>query len=45
VIAHGATRSEAIDRLVRALDATIVDGLKSNRAFLARLADHAAEVL
>jgi len=41
VIAHGATRSEAIDRLVRALDATIVDGLKTNRAFLARLADHA----
>ncbi|WP_439545786.1 acetyl/propionyl/methylcrotonyl-CoA carboxylase subunit alpha [Sandarakinorhabdus sp.] len=42
VIAHGATRSEAIDRLVGALDATIVDGLKSNRAFLARLADHPA---
>ncbi|WP_353198568.1 biotin carboxylase N-terminal domain-containing protein [Sandarakinorhabdus sp.] len=42
VIAHGATRSDAIDRLVGALDATIVDGLKSNRAFLARLADHPA---
>jgi len=40
VIAHGATRAEAIDRLVGALDATVVDGLKSNRAFLARLADH-----
>ena len=40
VIAHGATRDEAIDRLVGALDATIVSGLKSNRAFLARLADH-----
>jgi 3-methylcrotonyl-CoA carboxylase alpha subunit len=42
VIAHGASRDEAIDRLVGALDATIVDGLKSNRAFLARLADHPA---
>ncbi len=42
VIAHGPTRSIAIDRLVGALDATIVDGLKSNRAFLARLADHPA---
>ncbi len=42
VIAHGATRAEAIDRLVGALDATVVDGLKSNRAFLARLADHPA---
>jgi 3-methylcrotonyl-CoA carboxylase alpha subunit len=42
VIAHGATREQAIDRLVGALDATIVSGLKSNRAFLARLADHPA---
>ncbi|MBU6165526.1 MAG: ATP-grasp domain-containing protein [Alphaproteobacteria bacterium] len=42
LIAHGATRDQAIDRLVAALDATIVDGLKSNRAFLARLADHPA---
>jgi 3-methylcrotonyl-CoA carboxylase alpha subunit len=42
VIAHGATRSEAIDRLVGALDATIVSGLKCNRAFLARLADNQA---
>jgi 3-methylcrotonyl-CoA carboxylase alpha subunit len=42
VIAHGATRSEAIDRLVGALDATVVSGLKCNRAFLARLADTAA---
>ena len=40
VIAHGSSRSDAIDRLVGALDATVVDGLKSNRAFLARLADH-----
>ncbi len=42
VIAHGATRAEAIDRLVGALDATVVTGLKCNRAFLARLADSAA---
>ena len=40
VIAHGASRGEAIDRLIGALDATVVEGLKSNRAFLARLADH-----
>ena len=39
VITHGATREQAIDRLVGALDATVVEGLKSNRAFLARLAD------
>ena len=42
VIAHGATRAQAIDRLVGALDATIVTGLKCNRAFLARLADNKA---
>ncbi len=42
VIAHGPTRAIAIDRLVAALDGTIVEGLKSNRAFLARLANHPA---
>ena len=42
IITHGDTREAAIDRLVGALDGTIVDGLKSNRAFLARLADHPA---
>jgi len=42
VIAFGPTRAVAIDRLVGALDGTIVEGLKSNRAFLARLADHPA---
>ncbi len=42
VIAHGPTRDIAIDRLVAALDGTVVEGLKSNRAFLARLADHPA---
>jgi 3-methylcrotonyl-CoA carboxylase alpha subunit len=42
VIAHGADRNVAIDRLVGALDACVVDGVKTNRAFLARLADHPA---
>ncbi|MEA3538097.1 MAG: acetyl/propionyl/methylcrotonyl-CoA carboxylase subunit alpha [Pseudomonadota bacterium] len=42
VIAHGADRQSAIDRLVGALDATIVEGVRTNRAFLARLVDHAA---
>ncbi len=42
VIAWGPDRATAIDRLVGALDGTIVDGLKSNRAFLARLANHPA---
>jgi 3-methylcrotonyl-CoA carboxylase alpha subunit len=42
VIAWGPTRQVAINRLVGALDGTIVEGLKSNRAFLARLADHPA---
>ncbi len=42
VIAWGATRAQAIDRLVSALDASVVTGLKSNRAFLARLANHPA---
>jgi 3-methylcrotonyl-CoA carboxylase alpha subunit len=42
VIAWGPDRATAIDRLVGALDGTIVEGLKSNRAFLARLTDHPA---
>jgi 3-methylcrotonyl-CoA carboxylase alpha subunit len=42
VIAWGPDRTTAIDRLVGALDGTIVEGLKSNRAFLARLANHPA---
>ncbi len=42
VIARGPTRAAAIDALVGALDATVVEGLKSNRAFLARLAGHPA---
>ena len=42
VIASGPSREIAINRLVAALDGTVVEGLKSNRAFLARLANHAA---
>jgi 3-methylcrotonyl-CoA carboxylase alpha subunit len=42
VIAWGPTRATAIDRLVGALDGTVVEGLKSNRGFLARLANHPA---
>ncbi|MFZ4689497.1 MAG: biotin carboxylase N-terminal domain-containing protein [Polymorphobacter sp.] len=42
VIAWGPDRSTAIDRLVGALGGTVVEGLKSNRGFLARLADHPA---
>jgi 3-methylcrotonyl-CoA carboxylase alpha subunit len=40
VIAHGATRDEALDRLVAALTQTIVAGPKSNVAFLKALANH-----
>jgi 3-methylcrotonyl-CoA carboxylase alpha subunit len=39
VIAHGATRDEALDLLVGALDETLVAGPKTNVAFLSRLAD------
>jgi geranyl-CoA carboxylase alpha subunit len=37
VIAHGTTRGEALDRLARALDRTVLLGVASNRAFLARV--------
>jgi MFS family permease len=37
LIAHGPTRAAAIERLVRALDATIVEGVATNRGFLGRL--------
>jgi 3-methylcrotonyl-CoA carboxylase alpha subunit len=40
VIAHGATRDEALDRLSAALTQTIVAGPKSNVAFLKALANH-----
>jgi len=44
VIAHGATRAEALDRLARALDRTTLLGLATNRAFLARVLRHPAFV-
>ncbi|MGI4879559.1 MAG: biotin carboxylase N-terminal domain-containing protein [Janthinobacterium lividum] len=42
IVARGPTRAVAIDRLVAALDGCIVDGVRTNRAFLARLVDHPA---
>ncbi|MFQ3596182.1 MAG: biotin carboxylase N-terminal domain-containing protein, partial [Sphingomonadaceae bacterium] len=42
VIAHGPTREAARRALVAALDATVADGVTTNRAFLARLAAHPA---
>jgi 3-methylcrotonyl-CoA carboxylase alpha subunit len=44
VIAHAPTRAQALARLVEALDATQVEGVSTNRAFLARLAAHPAFV-
>ena len=38
VIAHGATRDEALDTLANALEATVVAGPRSNAGFLAALA-------
>ncbi|GGE83203.1 acetyl-CoA carboxylase biotin carboxylase subunit [Stappia taiwanensis] len=40
VIAHGATREEALERLSRQFGVTWVAGPKSNLAFLAALVDH-----
>ncbi len=40
VIAHGATREEALRRLVKALRDTVVLGPTTNRHFLIRLLDH-----
>jgi len=42
LIAHGATRDEALDRLALALDRTALLGVPSNRAFLARVLRHPA---
>ena len=42
VIAHGATRADALSRLTRALDRTVLLGVPSNRAFLARILRHPA---
>ncbi len=44
IIVHGPTREEAAAALVAALDSTVVEGLTTNRAFLARLAAHPAFV-
>ena len=44
IITHAPTREAAAARLVAALDATRVEGPKTNRAFLARLASHPAFV-
>ena len=40
VVAHGTTRAEALDRLARALDRTVLLGVPSNRSFLARVLRH-----
>jgi geranyl-CoA carboxylase alpha subunit len=40
LIAQGATRAEALDRLALALDRTALLGVPSNRAFLARVLRH-----
>jgi 3-methylcrotonyl-CoA carboxylase alpha subunit len=42
IITAGATRDEARRRLVQALDQTVVEGVTTNRALLARLAAHPA---
>jgi 3-methylcrotonyl-CoA carboxylase alpha subunit len=42
VIAYGHDRAAAIDALVAALDGCVIDGVRTNRAFLARLVDHRA---
>ena len=42
VIAYGPDRRQAIDGLVAALDGCVVEGVRTNRAFLARLVDHPA---
>ena len=42
IIAHGASRDEALARLAIALERTEVVGIKTNRAFLARIARHPA---
>ena len=42
VIAHGADRDRAADRMAAALDGFVVEGMSTNIAFLRRLMDHAA---
>ena len=40
LIVHGTSRAEALDRLALALDRTVLLGIASNRAFLARVLRH-----
>jgi acetyl/propionyl-CoA carboxylase alpha subunit len=40
VIAHGRTRDEAIDRLKAAIEATIIEGVKTNLALFGKVLDH-----
>ncbi len=42
IVAHGPTREEAITRLARAIDRTVLLGVASNRGFLARVLRHPA---
>lgn len=42
VIAHAATRDAAIGRMLAALDATEIEGITTNVAFLRRVVNHAA---
>jgi len=42
LVAHGATRQQALDRLSAALSDTRIAGLKTNRGFLRRLVDDAS---
>ncbi|WP_194743480.1 acetyl/propionyl/methylcrotonyl-CoA carboxylase subunit alpha [Thermaurantiacus tibetensis] len=44
IVVHGPTREAAAAALVAALDRTVVEGITTNRAFLARLAAHPAFV-
>jgi 3-methylcrotonyl-CoA carboxylase alpha subunit len=40
LIAHGPDRASAIEKLLAALDETVVEGVRTNRAYLARLLGH-----
>lgn len=42
MIVHGKDREQAIERMRKALEATRIEGIASNAAFLARLVDHQA---
>ena len=44
LITHASSREEALAQLVSALDRTVVEGVTTNRGFLARLAAHPAFV-